>query len=96
MVINGDISMTQSFLAISYPLSILDEIILKTIILHPGIVRGNLTDLIEKHHGIDTQTAFDVIMSLYTAGLITIEYQQLKPVEGLKLEHGIARIGGMA
>ena len=86
----------QSFLSISYSLSILEEIILKNTILHSGITRGSLAELIEHHHGIDKQTILDSIMSLYAAGLITIEYGQLSPAEGLKIEHGVARIGGIA
>ena len=85
--------MMQDFIQISYDLDILDEIVLKMITHHAGIVRGNLIELLARDHGITKQDAIDRILLLTAMGIIKNTHSSLKISPRARLEDGKAHLG---
>ena len=82
--------MHQSFLSVSYPLTVLDEIVLKTIVMQPGIIRSYLIESLAPQHGVTVRDILDSVSALMIAGLIAGEYGQPKPAPTLRIEQSIA------
>jgi len=88
--------MTQLPLSIEFPLNLLEELVLKSIVIHSGIIRSNLAEILAKDHGIEKLKTIEIVMVLSSMRLITMTNEQLHPVKGLKIENGKARVGGAA
>ena len=72
-------NMAESFLLASYPPNTLDELVIKTVMLHPYIIRRYVTECLKTQHGIDEKNSLDGVMMLMTAGLIERDYGRLRP-----------------
>jgi hypothetical protein len=77
-----------------YFLDPVDEIIIRTVVAKPGIIMSNLAQSLHYSHNLTRKDVVVAIHHAISSGLITSDYGQLMPVDGLKIENGRANIGG--
>jgi hypothetical protein len=75
-----------------YFLDPVDEIIIRAIMAKPGIIMNNLAQSLHYSHNLTRKDVLVAIHSAISNGLITNDYGQLRPVNGLKIENGRANI----